>query len=477
MNGTFVGLNISSDEVRVAEITQENGGWAARTLWHGRPSKGDAGATSDLIKAVLRDHPPKTPRALLVISSEDLRYRDFSFPFASSKRVAGAIRFEISAEYAPQEYVFDQIETLPGEPGKKAFLAAIVRKDILNRRIREAEEAGLRVIGITCDLSTLGNYFVDDEDALVMEMAQRQTLFALYSRRVPVLVRNIPMGLRDIGQGSAETRPADLRPLISELKRTILSFAAKTGLTLNTVHLSGSLLERKDLVAALKEAVDFNFVDRSPESASFRLPDPTADPNLYATLLGAAGWKKKTKAFDFFRDDFLRSDRASLGRSYFRRGVVVMACLLVAVLCSSWLKVATLQKRERFLTNETRKVFTTSFPQVTRVVDEIRQAKNLLESRKTETGGTNPLPSLSILDTLELMSRTIPKEIPFQVVNLFWERGRLEIDGRTDSFKTVNAIQELLAGSKGFPDVTISNARSKGDGQDVEFKVTLRVAR
>jgi Tfp pilus assembly protein PilN len=77
---------------------------------------------------------------------------------------------------------------------------------------------------------------------------------------------------------------------------------------------------------------------------------------------------------------------------------------------------------------------------------------------------------------MELISAAIPKEINFQVVNLFWERGRVEIDARTDSFKTVNSIQEALSKAQGFPEVNISNAKTRSDGQDVEFKLTLRIA-
>jgi Tfp pilus assembly protein PilN len=110
------------------------------------------------------------------------------------------------------------------------------------------------------------------------------------------------------------------------------------------------------------------------------------------------------------------------------------------------------------------------------VVDEVKQARTLLEARKSESAGANAFSTVSVLEILDLMSRTIPKEVSFQIVNLFWERGRVEIDGRTDSFKTVNVIQELLLKSRDFPEVTISNAKTRSEGQDVDFKITIRIA-
>jgi Tfp pilus assembly protein PilN len=154
----------------------------------------------------------------------------------------------------------------------------------------------------------------------------------------------------------------------------------------------------------------------------------------------------------------------------------VLACFLSAFLFSSWLKIFSLQKRDKFLVSEIRKEFSTAFPQVTKVVDEVKQARTLLEARKSESAGANAFSTVSVLEILDLMSRTIPKEVSFQIVNLFWERGRVEIDGRTDSFKTVNVIQELLLKSRDFPEVTISNAKTRSEGQDVDFKITIRIA-
>jgi Tfp pilus assembly protein PilN len=109
-------------------------------------------------------------------------------------------------------------------------------------------------------------------------------------------------------------------------------------------------------------------------------------------------------------------------------------------------------------------------------VDEVRQAKNFLAARKAEQVGDTFSKELSILDAMSRMSERVPKGTPFEISNLFWERGKLEMNAKTDSFKTVNAIQELLSGAKDFSDVNISNAKMRNDGQEVEFRLTLQLA-
>ncbi|MEW6664826.1 MAG: PilN domain-containing protein [Thermodesulfobacteriota bacterium] len=476
MNGNYIALNIASGEVRLAEIRQKNGTRVVRGLRHIEIPRTGSVPVHEIIGQALSGEAKATRKALLVLSSEDLSFRDFSFPFASSRKVAEAIRFELSSEYPVEDYSVDSIEILSGEPGKKAFLVAIVKKEMLKERIGVVEALGMRIVGVTCDISSLGNYFTDDEEALVMEMGQKGTLFALYSRRIPLLVRGIPVGIKDLLKKATEVQQEDLKPLRSEIKRTVHSFSARTGLDLRKIHLSGSLLKHAPLIRALNLAGEFEFVDTPPASKEFIVEDPGAGLNLYGSILGAAGLKKRTRRFDFYREEFLGAPDVILSRSSLRWGTLVIVSFLLAWLLSSWLNMVGLGQREKFLAAEIRKVFSASFPQVTRIVDEVKQARSLLEARKTESREGNPLSTVSLLDVLELVSRTIPKELNFQVVNLFWERGRVEIDGRTDSFKTVNSIQEVLSKSRGFPEVTISNAKTRSDGQDVEFKITLRIA-
>lgn len=476
MNGNYIALNISAGEVRLAEIGQKNGSRVVRGLRHIEVPRTGSVPIHEIIEQTFSGETPGTQKAFLVLSSEDLSFRDFSFPFASPRKVADAIRFELSSEYPSEEYAVDAIEILSGEPGKKGFLAAIVRKEVLKERIRVVESLGLRLVGITCDISSLGNYFTDDNDVLVMEMGQAQTLFALYSHRIPLLVRGIPIGLKDLQRETEEVQQEDLNPLRSEIKRTIHSFSARTGLDLEKIYLSGSLLNHTPLIRALNQVSDFQFVDTPPASKEFIVEDLEANLNLYGSILGTAVLNKRTKRFDFYREEFVGTPSTILSRSSLRWGGLVIVAFLLVWLLSSWLNMVALGKRENFLTAEMRRVFSASFPQVTRIVDEVKQARNLLEARKTESGEGNPFSTVSLLDVMELISRTIPKEINFQVVNLFSERGRVEIDGRTDSFKTVNSIQEALSKSQGFPEVTISNAKARSDGQDVEFKITIRLA-
>ena len=476
MRRSIIAVNISSEDVKLAEVSRENGEKAIRNLYHYRPGQDDRFSATDVLKKIIQGNNTQTLKTVLVMNSQDLDYRDFSFPFDSKKKVTGAIRFEISSEYPSDEYIVDHIESITREPGKKSFLAAIVSKEILKKRMKEAEDAGLQITGITSDISTLGNYFRDKDEALVMEMEERQTLFALYAHGVPVLVRDIPIGIKEICNDSGDVNMRKLRPLTGEIKRTIHSFNAKTGLNLSRIYVSGNILVQHGVLKALKKGLELDFVDQTPRNAVFQAENKSDNLNIYASVLGIAERKIKERSFNFFKEEFLKEEPGAIRRNYLRWGIIILVFFLFSVFFSSWLKIVSLEKRKAFLTTEIRKTFIATFPHAKRIVDEVRQAKNFLDARmlKLEEGDL-PLEA-SILNALEFISRTIPEEINFQIINLFWEKGKIEINGKTDSFKTVNIIQELLTGSQNFSEATISNAKSSNDGQDVEFKITIRLA-
>ncbi len=306
MNGSLIALNMTSEDVKLAEINLTNGETRVRGLYHyrtGNENEKDDISFTEVIKKLFQEKKPKTYKTLLVINSQDIDYRDFSFPFDSKKKVTGAIGFEISSEYDPNDYIVDHIESITREPGTKAYLAAIAGKEILRKRIKEAEDAGLRIVGITSDISTLGNYVRDENEALVMEMGERLTLFTLFMHGVPILVRDIPIGIKEINKSSENLDNSELRPLMGEIKRTVHSFNAKTGLDLSRIYVSGNIFVQLEILKTLNEELEFDFIDQTPQERGFKCEKPRDDLNMYASVLGAAEWKNKDRSFNFFKDD------------------------------------------------------------------------------------------------------------------------------------------------------------------------------
>jgi Tfp pilus assembly protein PilN len=350
---------------------------------------------------------------------------------------------------------------------------------VLEERVRSLEDAGFRIAGITSDVSTLGAAFREEDEALVMDTGERHTLFVLYRSGLPVLLRKIPIGIHHMKEASEAGSGDGLLQLGAEIKRTLHSFNARIGLEVNRLHVTGNLLRHETSLRALQGQARTEITLRSPRDYPVSVeeaPDST-DANVFASLIGSAFWRRKDGFFNFLGEGLVREERAGLSS---RRAVAwgwgFVAAALLLLLLSYGLDLAALQARRDFLKSEMRNTFTSAFPRVTRVVDELKQARNLLNAERSALAGGNPQGGVPLIAALRAISAAIPETVPFQIESLFWESGRFEINARTDSFKTVNTIQELLSGSNEIAQAAISNARHRQEGEDVEFKLSVRFA-
>ena len=483
MNGTLFAIQVSDDDLKVLRVRRENGSSLASPIHHARFTEreeqtGNAGARERLA-SFMEEIQEERPPALIVLNSQDLDYLDFSFPFEAERKVRNAIEFELSTNYPPEGYIHDHVKSMGREAGYHAYITAVVPRSILTGRIRTVEGAGFRVLGVTSDVSTLGAVFREEEEALVMDTGEQHTLFALYRQGVPVLLRKIPIGMRSMQRDPGSGGAAGLAQLGAEIKRTIHSFNSKLGLELDRLYVTGNLPLHEGSLEALKQQARTEIVLKPLSEYSIPVEEPpdSADPNVFAPVIGSVFWRRKNGFFNFLKDAFAREEESTVSlRRALRWGWGFVGAFLLILSLSYVLDLIALRERHEFLKSEIRSTFTSAFPQVNRIQDEVKQARNLLNAEQSALAGGNPAGNASLISALRTISVTIPENVPFQIVSLFWETGKIEIYARTDTFKTVNAVQELLAGSKDIAQATISNARHREEGQDVEFKLSIRLA-
>lgn len=471
----MIAVKITSNDIKMAELGLQNGRPHVRSVQRWRQSDDGNNGWVDELRRFVSEQNLRTRKTVIVLNSMDLAYREFSFPFDSKKKVDNAIRFEIFSEYSTDEYIFDHIESVTKKPGERSFLAAIASKETIKKKIETLEKAGLKIIGITSDLSTLGNYCSGEDAAMVMEIDEQWTLLGLYSHGQPVLVRGIPFGIGETGQNPDKADDIAIKPLVGEIKRTIHSFKAKTDLELKRTYVTGDIHDHAQLLERLRNDLNIQVAD-GPDY-SFQIERENRKSNVYASLIGIKEWKRKSSYFNLLKDEFVKADPRAIKRSYSRWGVMVLVSTMFAILFSLGLKISLLEARKDFLSVQIRNTFITAFPQTKRIVDEVKQARNILRDKEASLRSGGNSSDKSILEVIAKISDAIPEEISFQIASLFWERGKLELNARTDTFESVSTVQGLLSGAEPFSDVRLSDARLRGEDEDVEFKVTIRLTK
>lgn len=474
MNNSLFAIQLTGNTLKIARIVSENGNTYASDLIHHQSVPEGAAGLDGLLEESRARFSERAPRAVLVLSSRDLDYKDFSFPFDARRKVQNAIEYELTTDYPEDRYVHGHIKVPGREPGFHGFIAAVAARSQLVEGIRAVEKAGFRIVGVTADVSTLGALFRHEEEALVMDTDEQHTLFILCRRGAPALIRKIPIGLRELEIRAGAEGPARFS---AEIKRTIHSFNAKAGLELSRVYVTGDLPLMEELYQELRRRTGSQLEFRDTHDLEVRVEQSPDAPNAaaFAPLLGAAHWKRKDGSFDFLKGELGAGKPGLTPSRLVSRAMVFAGVFALLLLLSHTLDLMALRARNDFLQAEIRNTFTSSFPQVTRVVDELRQARGLLHTEQAAAAGGGGEGGVSLLQALRDISLAIPEEVPFEIVSFFWETGKMEINARTDTFRTVNTIQELLEGSAVISQAVISNARHREEGQDVEFRLTVRL--
>lgn len=153
-------------------------------------------------------------------------------------------------------------------------------------------------------------------------------------------------------------------------------------------------------------------------------------------------------------------------------------CVLVFVLAFSnvFLDSYFMGKRLAHLDNQITEIFTSTFPDVKRIVDPVQQMRiKLKEVRKKmllpgETGK-----HIRVIDVLNSISKRIPKETDVTLTRLVMGSENVIISGNTDTFKSVDNIKSHLEKVDFFKKIVISSANIKKSDNRVRFKLKINL--
>lgn len=114
------------------------------------------------------------------------------------------------------------------------------------------------------------------------------------------------------------------------------------------------------------------------------------------------------------------------------------------------------------------------FPEATRVVDPVVQAKNALDAitaRSLLFGGGG----VTALGVLNAASEAIPANLPIDVLEFSVEGNRVRMEAEAASFDAIDQIRDQLQTRPEFSEVRVSDAKASAKEGRVKFRVALTV--
>ncbi|PIE71015.1 MAG: hypothetical protein CSA22_04610 [Deltaproteobacteria bacterium] len=144
-----------------------------------------------------------------------------------------------------------------------------------------------------------------------------------------------------------------------------------------------------------------------------------------------------------------------------------------------WQEVGDLYQKEAALDAEIQSLFTGIFPEAAGVRDPFKQADyvqvRLNEKRKQRADGEEGVVRPPAIELLAEISRRIPASVDVEISRLMLTERSLDLSGHTQTYGTVDELQNRLAESPLFADVVITSATNEPSG-GVRFKLKLSFA-
>ena len=124
------------------------------------------------------------------------------------------------------------------------------------------------------------------------------------------------------------------------------------------------------------------------------------------------------------------------------------------------------------LEKEIFEVFSSTFPDVKRIVDPLQQMRvKLQEVKKTDTFSAETNRSAMAIDVLNDISRYIPAQIDVALTSVIIGVDSVLISGDTGGFDAVDDVKNSLENAALFKNVSITSTNKDRSGNRVRFKI------
>ena len=226
------------------------------------------------------------------------------------------------------------------------------------------------------------------------------------------------------------------------------------------LHLPGKFLKRK--VATCK----------SNETGSHL---PHLD-GLYRLRDEKRGTNEIPDALNFIAIDEFRSDQtAEIKRGLYVAGALlfVIGFLLVAMLFH---ELNNLEKRHELVKEQIREVFVQTLPEEKKIVNELAQLNEQLESSQAQYNALAAGLSdrVSPLRILQVISEKITSDQNIRINDISMAPGLVRLAGVAPSFESVDDLMSLLRQVSGFDTVEVPSIDVDPQGRGVRFKLSIK---
>ncbi len=498
MAHTTLGIDIS-DELLSAVIVSGTGRDVQVTAC-GHLGLEDHADVRELLPIMLEQMGWQGGRCVSGLSLSCFSLRNLELPFTQEKKIQQILPFELEEHLLipVSEQICTTITTGESANGT-SLLAAAIEKQRLKQHLGDLKAGGLDPEKVCPSSFVLADYLnsagAEGKDFLLLYGDMGSMTLVICHRQQIVFMRRLSypekvftdalftFDGRAVRVAEQSTAEEAVSTLCGVVQRSRDYFAYLAGIDIHPDHVivAGPM----QLVPGFQKQIEqelglpcqsCNLV----QAGSAQLSSHAAEnwlPALYDRSLALAlqADSKKT-SFNFRQDEFAR--KGHLLGSKKQTMILALAAGVLVTLLFGYLIVdyQSLKNRNDALASSMEKVFVTSFPKVTRIVDPLMQMRAKLQEMQTPTVSM-PLftEEKRILVLLADISARIPAAVTLHVSRLVIDQDSVKLKGTTDAFNNVDTIKKALATSTRYTEVSIVSAAKAKDKDVIRFEIKLEL--
>jgi len=506
MPDAILGLDIGSRSIKAVKVTGGMKGYALSACADVRlePDSGLEGGLEELSKKIsLND-----TTCIASFQPDHISFRNLTMPFKDRKKILQTIGFELEPmlPFSVDAIVTDCL--LANHSEETRVLSASVPEDAFGEYLNSLAVQNLdpEIVDIA-DVSTAVQYAKQADEplnALFLDIGSEITSFVLLSNGEVVLVRALHFGgftvtkavakAKDIPWeeaeamkcgGNARALAGVVEPVIASLSRQIQNtlhafrFDVMTDAVVDTVFITGGGAQCPDLPRILEDHLElpvetFDLAQLKGLQISEESQDQW-NPLLMNTALGLAVRDQRSReSFNLRVGKFAKKRKYDQVKKQLGRIGIYALVAFLALSGSFFADYYVLKKHHDSYQEEIIEIFKKTLPDVTRIVDPVRQLKAAIN----QTRGAMLLPQQSAgrgptIEILRDVFLNIPKSVPLDVERLSIDENRVRLRGSTDTFNSVDKIKSGLSKSSYFTGVSISSAQLDRSGENIRFELLM----
>ena len=483
MGQKILGLDIQFYSVSAVLIT--SGIKGSRIEAHAQISMTDQGDLSaqlaTALEALQKEIDLSGAVCLAAFPADDICYRNIKIPFKEQKKIGLILPFELEP-HIPFQIDDCMIDFYPinrfESPNETEILAAVIEKarlksytDILASFNIEPE---IISPGAYAAASCVAEIYDLPADSFVLDIAKNIcSLFAVVSGQV-CLARSI-----SLRKGS----PLRLAELCLDIERTVVGFKDTFPIDFQPqgVILTGFDINEGDIDETLQHKLNLpimraDLLQKTEAIVSVPAGEPWESGKMNNALALALMRIKGIKGINFRKSAFAtqrvwRDHKAGIIKSAVLAGLVLALFMAGVALDSFWM-----QKKAHILDRQIKTIFTTTFPDVKKIVDPLQQMRVKIRERKKKAGFIHASgDGILKIDILNEISTRIPKNLDVEFTRLVMGPQRVTISGITDRFNAVDDLKTGLEQIPFFQKVKMGSTKKDPVQNRVRFKMNVEL--